>query len=270
MCRQVGIILGRKRRRFPEHDILLDIFTEMLWRSERGGPHATGVAVLREDGAHVIAKRPLPARRFVGQNAFFEALAKFDNKATAILGHTRWPTRGSEQNNRNNHPIRAGRVIGTHNGTILNADELFRRFRLKRGAEVDSELLFRMADVALGDGGLDVGAFLRLVAPCRGQIGAVLAAVGAPERVVVLKGNKPLEFRYSRRHRAVAYATEAAVLDDAIDASYRKPHDWRPMVVEPMTMLVFRHEDVFRPEAHRLRFDARARTRTTVGKGIAP
>lgn len=30
MCRQVGIILGRKRRRFPEHDILLDIFTEML------------------------------------------------------------------------------------------------------------------------------------------------------------------------------------------------------------------------------------------------
>jgi hypothetical protein len=97
-----------------------------------------------------------------------------------------------------------------------------------------------------------------------------LAAVGAPERVVVLKGNKPLEFRYSRRHRAVAYATDAAVLDDAIDASYREPHDWRPMVVEPMTMLVFRHEDVFAPEAHRLAFVAQNRQRTIVTKGITP
>jgi glucosamine 6-phosphate synthetase-like amidotransferase/phosphosugar isomerase protein len=270
MCRQVGIILGRKRRRFPEHDILLDIFTEMLWRSERGGPHATGVAVLREDGAHVIAKRPLPARRFIDHNAFFEALTRFDNKATAIIGHTRWRTRGTEKNNRNNHPIRAGQVIGTHNGTIYNADDLFRRLRLMRGAEVDSELLFRLADAAVLDGTLDAGTFLRLVGPCRGQIGAVLAAVGAPGRVVVLKGNKPLEFRYSRRHRAVAYATDAAVLDDAIDASYREPHDWRPMVVEPMTMLVFRHEDIFAPEPHRLAFVAQTRQRAIVSKGITP
>jgi hypothetical protein len=66
-------------------------------------------------------------------------------------------------------------------------------------------------------------------------------------------------------------ATDAAVLDDAIDASYREPHDWRPMVVEPMTMLVFRHEDdILRPDAHRLDFIAQARQRAIVSKGIAP
>jgi len=254
VCRQVGIILGRKRRQFPEHDILLDIFTEMLWRSERGGPHATGVAVLREDGRHMIAKRPLPARRFIDQNAFFEAVARFDDRATAILGHNRWRTRGSEQNNRNNHPLRAGQVIGTHNGTIYNADELFRALMLRRHTQVDSELLVRLADLAVSGDNIDPQAFLRLVAPCRGQISAVLAAVGAPGRVVVLKGNKPLEFRYSRRHRAVAYGTDPGVLDDAIAASYRESHDWRPMVVRPMTMLVFRREEVFQPEAYRLRF----------------
>lgn len=268
MCRQVGIILGRKRRRFPEHDILLDIFTEMLWRSERGGPHATGVAVLREDGAHVIAKRPLPARRFIDHNAFFEALARFDNKATAIIGHNRWRTRGTEKNNRNNHPIRGMKALGTANGTITNADELFRDLQLPRRAEVDSELLVRMADLAVGPDGFVPEIFLRLIRPCRGEISAVLATVTSPYEVIVLKGNKPLEFRYSRRHRAVAYATDAAVLDDAIDASYREPHDWRPMVVEPMTMLVFRHEDVFAPEAHRLAFVAQARQRTIVTKGI--
>jgi len=270
MCRQVGIILGRKRRRFPEPDILLDIFTAMLRRSEGGGPHATGVAVLRDDGAHVIAKRPLPAGRFMDEDAFFGALARFDGRATAILGHTRWRTRGSEQNNRNNHPIRAGQVIGTHNGTIYNADELFRRFGLARGAEVDSEILCRMAAAAMGPDGIDAQALLRLVEPCQGQISAVLAAEAAPGRVVVLKGNMPLEFRYSRRHRAVAYSTDPGVLDDAIAASCGGTHDWRPMVVRPMTMLVFRQEAIFAPDAYRLDFVAQGHRQATSSEGISP
>ncbi len=64
-----------------------------------------------------------------------------DNHTTILMGHTRWRTRGSEANSRNNHPIRAGIIIGTHNGTIYNADYLFRRLGLPRYAEVDSELL---------------------------------------------------------------------------------------------------------------------------------
>lgn len=256
MCRQVGIILGQKCRRSIERDILLGIFSEMLWRSEHGGPHATGVAVLRDDGRHVIAKRAMPARQFVGQRVFVQALARFDDRATAILGHTRWRTRGSEENNRNNHPILAGQAIGTHNGTIYNADELFRRFGLTRLAEVDSELLVRMADAATDSRGIVPDALLRLLVPCQGQISAVLVAVGTPGQVVVLKGDRPLEFRYSRRHRAVAYSTEPGPLDDAIAASCGGAHDWRPMVVDPMTMLVFRREDVFRPEERPLRFNA--------------
>jgi hypothetical protein len=39
---------------------------------------------------------------------------------------------GNKLNNRNNHPIRAGIVIGTHNGTIYNTDHLFRRLGLPR------------------------------------------------------------------------------------------------------------------------------------------
>ena len=271
MCRQVGLILGRKRRRFPEPDILLDIFTELLFRSEAGGPHATGLAILRRDGRHVLLKRPLPAHQFIDQPAFFAALARFDGQATAILGHNRWPTCGSEQNHRNNHPLRAGRVIGTHNGIITNADALFRAYGLRRRAEVDSELLVRLADLAVGaDGAIEPAAFLRLVEPCRGQISAILAAVGAPGRVVVLKGNKPLDFRYSRRHRAVAYATDAAVLDDALATSYRGGHDWLPLAVAPMTMLVFDQDDLFHPAAYRLQFLANAVPFVAITAGITP
>jgi len=119
-------------------------------------------------------------------------------KTGQLQGHTRWRTRGDERINRNNHPIRAGDVIGTHNGTIYNADRLFRRLRLRRFAEVDSELLFRLADRAFRDETPDLERFKRDLALCRGQITAVLA----------------------------------------------EERGWRPLPLEPMTMLVFRHESL--------------------------
>ena len=93
---------------------------------------------------------------------------------------------------------------------------------------------------------------------------AVRVAEDTPGRVLVLKGKwrshmdmplrGPLEFRYSRKHRAVTYASDGRVLDDAIEAGCENGHDWRPMAVRPMTMLVFRRDEVLRPEAYRLRF----------------
>jgi hypothetical protein len=127
-------------------------------------------------------------------------------------------------------------------------------FRIRRGGRQRDPL--PDGGAAIGPDGIDPEAFLRLVAPCRGQISAVLVAEEAPGRVVVLKGNMPLEFRYSRKHRAVAYASDGRLLDGAIEAGCGSGHDWRPMVVRPTTMLVFRREEVFQPEAYRLRFAA--------------
>lgn len=82
----------------------------------------------------------MTAERFVTDKAFAELLAGINNRAALLLGHTRWRTRGDERVNSNNHPIRAGEVIGTHNGTIYNADYLFRRWKLRRFAEVDNPI----------------------------------------------------------------------------------------------------------------------------------
>jgi len=240
MCGLAGVIFGKKRRRAEERDHLAWLFTRLLVLSESRGPHATGVAWLNRDGEHRLFKRPVPAGQFVTDKAFQEVLAGMDNRATLLVGHTRWRTRGDERINRNNHPIRAGDVIGTHNGTIYNADRLFRRLRLRRFAEVDSEILFRLADRAFRDETPDLERFKRDLALCRGQITAVLASRRRPGTVLVLKGNKPLELRIHRRHRAVLYASDPAFLD-AVLADER---GWRPLPLEPMTMLVFRHESL--------------------------
>ncbi len=104
--------------------------------------------VVKGDGPEDKADSLLASLIEHGLKAFQEVLAGIDNRTTVLLGHTRRRTRGDERINRNKHPIRAGDIIGTHNGTIHNADYLFRRFKLLRFAQVDSELLFRPADRA--------------------------------------------------------------------------------------------------------------------------
>jgi len=168
MCGLAGVIFGKKRRRVEERDHLAWLFTRLLILSEERGPHATGAAWLDVDGGHRLFKRPVTAERFVTDKAFAELLASMDNRAALLLGHTRWRTRGDERVNSNNHPIRAGEVIGTHNGTIYNADYLFRRWKLRRFAEVDSEILFRLAANAARDGAMDIERFKARLRRCRG------------------------------------------------------------------------------------------------------
>jgi amidophosphoribosyltransferase len=130
MCGQVGILFGRKRRGAAEQDYLCTVFLRLLVAAEVRGPHASGLVWLKTDGTHRIVKQPLPASELVYREDFQDALCEVDNQTTVLMGHTRWRTRGDERNNANNHPLRAGRIIGTHNGTLYNADVLFKRLRL--------------------------------------------------------------------------------------------------------------------------------------------
>jgi len=180
------------------------------------------------------------AERFVTDKAVAELLASMDNRAALLLGHTRWCTRGDERVNSNNHPIRAGEVIGTHNGTIYNADYLFRRWKMRRFAEVDSEILFRLAANAARDGAMDIERFKERLRRCRGQITAVIACRTDPETVIVLKGNRPLELRRHLRRKAVLYASDPAYLD----AVLAEEKGWREIAVPPMSLVVFRRENL--------------------------
>ena len=62
-------------------------------------------------------------------------------------------TKGHPRIEANNHPIRHGRVVGIHNGIILNDEELFARYGFERAEPemtVDSEAIFALAEHAEG------------------------------------------------------------------------------------------------------------------------
>jgi amidophosphoribosyltransferase len=243
MCGQVGVIFGTKDRSQEERQYLKWVFAFLLLLSERRGPRATGVAYLKRSGEHGICKRPLPASEYVKDKAFVRLLAKVDNGTTWLAGHTRWPTQGSHLYNRNNQPILVGgRLIGTHNGDLKNVDALFEQLGLPRFAEVDSEIIFRMADDALRDGRVDLDVFKEHLALCRGLMSAVLASKLDPERVVAIKGNKPLELRYHPGYRAMVYASDPAYLDAVLPLAT----GWQEIRTKPMSIMVFDCDDLQR------------------------
>lgn len=241
MCGQTGIVWGRKMRRAEEREYLKEVFTRLLLLSEPRGPHATGLAWVNRGGEHRIFKAPLPARDFILEPAYRETLEGVDNTTTILMGHTRWPTRGDVRNNLNNHPLRCLDCLGTANGHINNADALFRRFRLRRHAEVDSELIFRLASRLTGeDGRIDLDRLITKIARFRGQMSAVMVSRRDPGTVLVLKGDKPLALWLHPKRRVVAYASNEEYLREALadDAG------WRPLEIPPMTMIVLDHEAI--------------------------
>ena len=253
MCGQIGVIYGVKDRQPEDYDYLNWLFAYLMLLSERRGPYATGISWLKRDGSHNIFKRTIRASEFVKERQFAELLSEVDNSTTWLAGHTRWPTRGAADLVSNAQPLRVGRILGTHNGTVINADDLFERFDLSRFAEVDSEIIFRMADDTLRDGRIDPPVFKERLALCRGQISAVLASKLDPTTVIVVKGNMPLEFRYHPGHQVMVYASDSAYLSVALPPET----GWEKVVTRPMSVVTLRCDDLPRFSAEPFKLAAR-------------
>ncbi len=235
MCGLAGMILGRQQRTVDDFEYIRHLLSRLLVVSERRGPHATGVAVIREDGTCSLRKAPLPAHKFVVSGAYAHLVAAIDQRTTLLVGHTRWATRGPATNNRNNHPLKCGLVVGTHNGTITNANVVFRQFGLRRQAQVDSEALFRLAELRAGMDGIDVPRWLEDLSHCRGDLAAVAVSLAQPSHLVMVRRDRPLAFAYHAERHILVYASERAIIERATDGD----PDWQHYELAPMQVLEF-------------------------------
>lgn len=145
MCGIGGIILLEKKRTRKELKDIRKIAIRLLLQLEKRGSDSSGMAVVNKDYVRVL-KQPVKASRFVKTEQFRIMLNRLSEHTTGVLLHARAATKGSRENNHNNHPIMAGEIVGVHNGIIYNDDEIFRNFRqhFTREAEVDSEAIFRL------------------------------------------------------------------------------------------------------------------------------
>ena len=148
MCGLAGVILKNKKRSSTELKTIADNFQQMLLEADTRGGHATGFAIIDNKGDYLIHKTNKDAFGFLDTEDAVTALDLVSTNATCIMGHTRYATLGSPNINKNNHPIRTGKTIGTHNGSIHNHKELFKKYNMQRFAQVDSEAIFRLYETS--------------------------------------------------------------------------------------------------------------------------
>ena len=212
MCGLAGVILKDKSR--STSDLLGGRagFESALTNARVRGTHATGYAKIDSSGKHEIVKRDLDATNFVyGFGEYLKSISSIDKHTTVLMGHTRYATQGAPEINRNNHPIRAGKTIGTHNGWVSNDDELFEHYNLERFAEVDSEVIFRMADDSDTVDEFVNNRFTKI----RGRATIVWTDIERPEYVYLLKGNNPLEVAYNKKLELLVYGSTWNIIKDS-------------------------------------------------------
>lgn len=254
MCGLAGALLSQRQRSGDELRMVSNLFTELLVGSEHRGPHATGVALVGADGDYHVSKAPVPASGFVRSQDHRLIIDKLVSDTTCLMGHTRWPTRGSHLDNANNHPLvssgehkarkqrpNRGVCILTHNGHVSNHLVLSQTMNLMREAEVDSEIILGLAEKNVTASGIDPFGLADDISRCRGRLSAVVVSTSDPTRILLIKGNQPLEVRYHAARGLIIYASESRILDSAIgsDTGWEviETPAWRIVVVDTHRMM---------------------------------
>jgi len=237
VCGLAGVLLAERPRPQSELNAVAEIFTGLLVASEHRGRHATGVAILNARGNYSVSKAPVRASEFVRGRGFRDVIGRLDGDTTLLMGHTRWPTHGSHLDNANNHPLVGegeSPCVITHNGHIQNASVLFKAMDLPRRAQVDSEILLRLAEANLVETGIDALGLAEDISRCRGKMSAVVVATGDPTKILLIKGNQPLEARYHAARGLVAYASESQILDGVLELET----GWQVIRIPPWRLVI--------------------------------
>jgi hypothetical protein len=155
MCGIVGVLRFGEAPLVPSYNMsALYLATNLLESSESRGGDATGVTALFDNGNFFIQKMAIGAAEFVtrsgGKPDDYEGLLAIlrgysNANIRCFLGHCRKKSAGA-LSNVDNHPIKAGNIVGVHNGTLKNDKEVFKNLECERDGKVDSEAIFRLLE----------------------------------------------------------------------------------------------------------------------------
>ena len=165
---------------------------DLMFMNMERGPDSTGAVTVSSDGSLVSAYRQLETPDHVMKTEFDNML---DEPLMSIMTHNRKATKG-DVNEFNIHPFSHKHIIGMHNGTLYNTDDL------------DDEKIV----------GTDSEALIRTIAN-RGIIEAYSLMRGAATIVwfdkeskainLITNGQRPLHILVFQKRRLMAWSSEA-------------------------------------------------------------
>lgn len=127
MCGIFSMIIHPTKKE-RDYDQLRALVNALALFSADRGTDATGLALVQDDGNVInTVKEAKPSYELIRKKSWRKTLKLLGPDTHYVLGHTRKATRGSNES-RNAHPFefehKDGLLVGVHNGTIINADEI--------------------------------------------------------------------------------------------------------------------------------------------------
>jgi len=230
MCGIVGVArfgeLGDKNLRASA----LYMASSLLEVTENRGKDATGIAALFDDGKFFGQKMGVSATEFIarfgGEDKDFDGLLSVLRDYTAglrmIIGHCRKKSVGGVDNV-DNHPIKTGNIIGLHNGTLKNHDEIFSKLNCPRDGKVDSEAIFRLLQHFTKDckEPFTVEMLEEVTKRLEGSFSILAFNANNPNQLVSARDARPAEYCLIKPLKLVLIASEKKFMEQVI-WSYNK------------------------------------------------
>lgn len=129
MCGLTGVALHPSRR--DQYPLARQLVTAGLLSIQKRGTHATGLAIIQDNGASALLKKAVPADVFVKSEPYRGFWKAQPASGMVALGHTRWATHDNSGVDDAAHPFILGKVTGAHNGMIYNWRDIEKDYAAK-------------------------------------------------------------------------------------------------------------------------------------------
>jgi len=205
-----------------------DLVADLLQSSETRGGEASGVAVKSGDIVSVY-KSALAASAMLRDPGFLNFLdasvrpkAGTDAVRWAAIGHCRLVTNGREADDTNNQPVVVDRLVGVHNGIVVNQEAMWRAMPgAARRSELDSEAIFAfVADAVKKSASLE-NATASAFALIEGEA-SVAFLDGERDALILATNTGSLYWARHRESGTVVFASERAILAAVLRRRFRE------------------------------------------------
>ena len=224
MCAIFGLGF-MKNHRIKNDKLIRNFLRQLIVENKIRGMDATGLAYVSQSDINVI-KKNVPGNVFINLREYDAAEkrhmtmseSRFDGilPPIAVIGHSRYKTKGSELNNVNNHPIVRNNVIGVHNGCLNNHDNLFNVYEkvFKRNGEVDSEIIFALIEYFAGKLKIH-DAIDKATAAISGSLACAMVVRQQPHIVWLFRRQSPCDIIIYKRVGLLVWASNFRTIENA-------------------------------------------------------